>query len=754
MAIRKTIFRECSNPEAQLVFQYNDLYFTPGFSAFYNGTCYLDTEVSSTLIPVADVTFNGYEDCDTCVSSNLSGITLQNCVTGDFYIATVPTPSLPLVGQVVYLDQSCWEVISYTGVTSQIQTRLSVFETCEDCTEQSETTEEYELGLFVNCCASADTKTFNIIPSNFGFPFGSTVVYNSTCYYYNSSGTPGIGVATYQSPDFYDCRSCSGEVPCPSPTPSISITPSITVTPSVTPSISPTPSFTPSPSKTPGLTPSPSYTATTTTRRILKNECEPITLFPLGVECDVVDPTTWGGGNGSVSLTITGGTAPYTIVWNTGVTGVSSLINLVHGTYSATVIDYWGDFTGTTECDVTDPTPSPTPSPTITPTPSVTPLAQSTLCLTVYVSDLGPYQFEFTPYTTINGYPAWSAATTTTPVTTGSPLFLHWNNPGPSLSSLPTLGYWSVTGWDASTQGVFNFSLNSSTTSVPPVSGWNVVGNSPSVTNPTFVTGACPTYTALTLQTSSNNASCSNVTDGSICLIPVGGSGTFEYSIDNGTTFSTTNCFFNLGTGSYSCLVKDLVTTQTATSTVTVGSNSTSSSVQIGFTQTSSTIVQNTNTVYRRDTSYQMNTSSIPAGVTLSLSFNLTKQYKEYLPGGGDNAISSFTILKNGSPITISSGVPVGPTLVNRPGCQPYKIETTTDTYVANTTVTNSDTLTIQIINRVAITSPQYDNGCSTRVDNIMTVSSDFTYSGVSPCVVINAGNLSVNTIVTRTYGG
>lgn len=754
MAIRKTIFRECSNPEAQLVFQYNDLYFTPGFSAFYNGTCYLDTTVSSTLIPVADVTFNGYEDCDTCVSSNLSGITLQNCVTGDFYIATVSTISLPSIGQVVYMDQSCWLVISYTNVTSQIQNRLSVFETCEDCLEQSEITEEYQLGLFINCCASADTKTFNIIPSNFGYPFGSTVVYNSTCYYYNSSGTPGIGVATYSSPDFYDCRSCSGEVPCASPTPSISVTPTPTRTPSVTPTISVTPSFTPSPSKTPGLTPSPSYTATTTTRRTEKNECEPITLFPLGVECDVVDPTTWGGGNGSVSLTITGGTAPYTIVWNTGVTGVSSLTNLVHGTYSATVIDYWGDFTGTTECDVMDPTPSPTPSPSITPTPSATPAAQSTLCLTVYVGDFGPYQFEFTPYTTINGYPAWSASTTTTPVTTGSPLFLRWNNPGPSLSPTPTFGYWSVTGWDASTQGVFNFSLNSSTTSVPPVSGWNVVGTSPNVTNPTVVTGACPTYTALTLQSSSNNASCAGVTDGSICLIPVGGSGTFEYSIDGGTTYSTTNCFFNLGVGSYACIVKDLVTLNTASTTVTVGSNSSSTSVQIGFTQTSSTIVTNTNFTQTKNSSYSMNTSTIPNGVTLNISFTLTNEEKWYQPGSVNHALSSFVILKNGVAVTQTAGGSSTLPPVNRPGCNPNKIETTIDIWTASVSVTNSDTLVINITNNITIDSAQFDLGCSTRGENTMSVAGSFTYSGVSPCVTINSGNMTVTSFVSRTYGG
>ena len=753
MAIRKTLFTECSNPNAQLVFQYNDLYFTPGQSASYNGTCYVDTKVSSNLIPVADVTFNGYENCDVCISSTLSGLTLQNCSTSDLYIATVQTTSLPNIGQIVYLDEQCWEVIAYTSTTSQIQSRLSTFETCEECSETTETSNDYSLGLFVNCCDSGDTVTFNINAANFVYPFGSTVVYNSKCYSYNSTGTTGVGIATFTTPDFFNCTECAREVPCPSPTPTASVTPSPTKTPTPTPTISVTPSFTPTPSKTPGLTPSPSYTASTTSRITSRNECEPITLFPLGVDCEVSDPTTFGGANGSIYLNITGGTSPYTIIWGNGVTNVNPLTNLVHGTYSATVIDYWGDFTGVTICSVVDPTPTPTATPSITPTPSSTPAAQSTLCLTVTVQEYGSYQFEFTPYTTINGYPAWSASTAGTPITLGGPLFLKWNNPGPSLSSTPSFGYWSVTGWDTSSIGSYNFYLSTATTSVPPLSGWYVNGTSPGVINPVMVTGACPTYVALSLTTNSNNASCAGVTDGSICLIPQGGSGNYEYSIDGGTTYYSTNCFYSLGVGSYSCIVRDTTSLQTASQTVVIAANSTSTTVQIGFTQTSSTLVINSSSTQRRDTSYSLNTSSIPAGVTLSLSLNLQEQFKEYQPGGGNNSLSSFVILKNGSPITITSSSP-STTIANRPGCQPNKIETTTTNSVASTTVTSSDTLVINIVNVVTIDSPQYDSGCSTKVDNVMSVTSSFTYSGVTPCTIINSGNMSVNSIVTRTYGG
>lgn len=751
MAIKKTIFVECGNESVSAVFQYNDLYFTPGSSALYNGTCYSDTKENSPLVPIADVTFNGYEDCNTCISASLSGITIQNCSSSEIYNVTIPSTKVPNIGQFVSLDGQCWEVISYTSTTSQIQTSLSTYESCEDCTNNTDISDEYSFAEFVNCCNSSDSQVFNIISSNFVYPFGSTVVYNSQCYSYLSAST-GTAVATFTVPDYYNCNECSNRVPCasPSPTPTVTATPSLT--PSPTPTVSVSPTITPTPSKTPGLSPTPSYVVTTTTRSPFRNECEPITLLPLGVDCVATDPTTFHGANGSIYLNITGGTPPYTIIWDNGITNVNPLSGLVHGTYSATVYDYWGDFTGVTICSVTDPTPTPTVTPTMTPTPSVSSAAQPNLCLTVAVSEYGLYQFEFTPYSIINGLTAWSASTAGTVITNGTPLILHWNNPGPSVSSTPVLGYWSIDGWNAAALGSYSFYLSTSTTSVPPLSGWNVVGTSPGVNNPNMISGSCPTYVALSLTTNSNNASCESVTDGSICLVGQGGSGNYEYSIDGGSTYMTSNCFYNLGVGSYACYLRDTTTSLTATATVTIAAAATNTSVQIGFTQTSSTIVTNTSATFRRDTSYSMNTSSIPNGVTLAVSFDLEKQFKEYQPGGGDNTTSSFVILKNGSPISISTGSSTSG-LQNRPGCSPYKIDILTTDYTSSTTVTNADTLVIEIVNKVTVSSPGYDNGCSTKVENIMSVTSNFTYSGVSPCVTINSGNLSVNSTVSRTLG-
>ena len=86
------------------------------------------------------------------------------------------------------------------------------------------------------------------------------------------------------------------------------------------------------------------------------NECDVITIFPLGVTCFVTNPTNNNTSNGSVYLLITGGTPPYKVTWSNGNT--SFLIqNLPVGNYSATIVDYWGDFTASTTCTLTSENP-------------------------------------------------------------------------------------------------------------------------------------------------------------------------------------------------------------------------------------------------------------------------------------------------------------------------------------------------------------------------------------------------------------
>ena len=81
------------------------------------------------------------------------------------------------------------------------------------------------------------------------------------------------------------------------------------------------------------------------------NSCQIITLFPMGVECSVTNAYTPFTNDGAISLTITGGTAPYSISWSNGSTN-QNITNLQYGDYTATVVDYYGDFSATTTCTV------------------------------------------------------------------------------------------------------------------------------------------------------------------------------------------------------------------------------------------------------------------------------------------------------------------------------------------------------------------------------------------------------------------
>ena len=81
------------------------------------------------------------------------------------------------------------------------------------------------------------------------------------------------------------------------------------------------------------------------------NECSPITIFPLGVECVSINTSTPLTTDGSLTLNITGGTPPYEVTWSNGESS-PMISGLSTGSYSATIVDYYGDYTATTTCFV------------------------------------------------------------------------------------------------------------------------------------------------------------------------------------------------------------------------------------------------------------------------------------------------------------------------------------------------------------------------------------------------------------------
>jgi len=84
---------------------------------------------------------------------------------------------------------------------------------------------------------------------------------------------------------------------------------------------------------------------------INQNNCNISNLRPLEVTCNPTNASSPETQDGSIQLFINGGTSPYTVSWANGSQG-TYIGNLQSGTYTATVTDYYGDYTKTITCTV------------------------------------------------------------------------------------------------------------------------------------------------------------------------------------------------------------------------------------------------------------------------------------------------------------------------------------------------------------------------------------------------------------------
>jgi hypothetical protein len=273
-----------------------------------------------------------------------------------------------------------------------------------------------------------------------------------------------------------------------------------------------------------------------------RNECDVLTIFPMEAECFVTHPSNPYSYDGEASLGITGGTPPYQIFWEIG--SVSSAItNLNAGEYNATVTDYYGDFIINTTCVLTADTTTTTTSTTIKPLPTY-----GNLCLVLVKrssSKLSPFetvqiQLDYNGYK--NGYPEW--------LSSDNQYDLYW--------STGDTNNWVITGYPSSYVTIVN-----NTTSIPPLNGWQALG-SLEIYSISVLSGNCGTNSLVGFNVSVNPKKCEN--DGSIIIQAYGGTGVYQYSIDNGITFSSNPIFQNLAGGNYIVFVKDsnnVVATQT-----------------------------------------------------------------------------------------------------------------------------------------------------------------------------------------------
>jgi hypothetical protein len=319
------------------------------------------------------------------------------------------------------------------------------------------------------------------------------------------------------------------------------------------------------------------------------NTCNIVTLFPVEVESTITNASNPESTNGSIQLFVEGGTAPYYISWSNGQQG-AFLNNLSPGDYTATVIDYYGDFTATTiqtvgynsfYLDVFENCETSgsyvyylAQFPSIFTTGKTYSLTTQTGCweytgTTLYSSQSyieapasilsGPFddcasclptpnpvvtypeyiclQQNYSPFTqytfesgaTINGLPSWSE--------TGSTTWVMYYNTGNTR--------WEVSGF---TPG--NLVLNKLT--APPIGNWNQLGSDFTWTS---ISGVCGNQ-ILSLSLNLSNPSCQTSGDGSILMVGSGGVPPYQYSL-NGSIYQNSAYFANQNSGPGTAYMKD-----------------------------------------------------------------------------------------------------------------------------------------------------------------------------------------------------
>jgi gliding motility-associated-like protein len=202
----------------------------------------------------------------------------------------------------------------------------------------------------------------------------------------------------------------------------------------------------------------------------------------------------YGGNNGDISISVNGGTSPYSYQWNNGATS-QNISNLSAGTYTVTVTDLNGCTTEITGIAINEPAIALNGS------------ASSTTNVSCFGGNNGAINL------TVNGGT--------------SPYSFQWSN-------------------GANTQNINNLSSGTYTVTITDNNGCTTEVSGIAVTQPAgSLTGSA---------SASANVSCFGGSNGTIDLIVNGGTSPYSYQWSNG---GTTQDLTNLSSGTYSVIVTD-----------------------------------------------------------------------------------------------------------------------------------------------------------------------------------------------------
>ena len=387
------------------------------------------------------------------------------------------------------------------------------------------------------------------------------------------------------------------------------------------------------------------------------------------------DVSCFGGLNGSINVTVSGGTAPYTFIWSDGPVTTEDRTGLGSGSYTVTVRDTRGCQTIAT-VSITQPTEL------LLSTAQVNLLCfgvnTGSIDLTVtggtpgytYVWSNGATSQDISGLaagtysvnvTDVNGCAKSTSVTITTPSaitisTTKTDVSCHLGNNG-SITVTPGGG---TPGYEFSRNNGVTFQTSPIFTGL--LAGTYAIrirdlnGCVSSPLNVTITQPAAP----VSFTSSSTGVLCFGDANGTITINASGGTPGYQYSNDNGSNFQPGNTFTNLMAGNYNVLVRDANGCTTSTSVVTVGgptaalvfSTSKVDVLCLGGTNGSISVTASGGTP---GYSYSINGGAFqPASIFTSLSAN-TYSIQVRDANNCTSAIASVTITQPVSSVSFSS---------------------------------------------------------------------------------------------------
>jgi hypothetical protein len=432
------------------------------------------------------------------------------------------------------------------------------------------------------------------------------------------------------------------------------------------------------------------------------NSCNIITLLPLGLDCESISANTPYTTDGLITLFVTGGTPPYTINWSNGSQG-SYLFNLAPGDYTATVIDYYGDFTATTTCSVgyenfylekfqncvnsatTVYYVANMPSTFIT--DKVYRLQGQTGCweskgleLTsgqTYVDSYavvtaGPYPnckgclpidpvIPVKPEKLCLEYKSGGVVQTTTYIQFSSGGTINNKNSWTSVTPSYVIYYnsgstnWQISGWTGSGNPTQVNTVSS------PLGSWVIYGGSGSIN---VVGGTCVIKPNMFIKT--NSATCSDVSNGSVVITAIGGTPPYEYSLD-GVLYQPSSMFIGLSSGNYTAYVKDSSgATNSQSFTINASSTQTTYTVNL-YQQPIATPIYNNTSNYTQITYnwYADVTPPLPSGKTIT--FDIIQSVNSESRSGYYNVTEVFPTLQYSSITGVTGGGSITATTTTTP---------------------------------------------------------------------------------------